>query len=42
MFFEVDIKNLVIGKEYTIVSSYDKGIYNRYTHTQYSGVWAKV
>ena len=27
MYFEVDKKNLVLGKEYTIVSSYDKGIY---------------
>lgn len=27
MFIEVDAKDLVIGKEYTIVSSYDVGIY---------------
>ena len=27
MFVEVDKKDLVIGKEYTIVSSYDEGIY---------------
>lgn len=27
MFVEVDKKDLVVGKEYTIVSSYDKGIY---------------
>ena len=27
MFVEVDKKDLVLGKEYTIVSSYDKGIY---------------
>lgn len=31
MFFEVDKKNLVVGKEYTIVSSYDKGIYIKAT-----------
>ena len=27
MFVEVDKKDLVVGKEYTIVSSYDEGIY---------------
>lgn len=27
MFVEVDKKDLVVGKEYTIVSSYDVGIY---------------
>jgi hypothetical protein len=27
MFIEVDAKDLVVGTQYTIVSSYDKGIY---------------
>jgi hypothetical protein len=27
MFVEVDKKDLVVGKEYTILSSYDEGIY---------------